>query len=267
MRDLTAWRGAPCQSDPSCSACSGTPPTSTVAPLSHRRTSCSTTVTSRRSGRSGYCWCCCMRPLTDPGGAGLTRLTGWGRTAPSVAQVRSPRSVDEVVDALLAAGSRGVLPRGLGRSYGDAAQNAGGGVLDMTGLDRIHRVDTDSAEVDVDAGVSLDGLLRVLLPLGLTAPVQPGTRQVTVGGAIASDVHGKNHHVDGSFGNHLASMRLQLADGSIADIAPDRDGELFWATLGGMGLTGIVRDATLRLLPIETSRMSVDTDRLADLDA
>src|SRR3954453_2780616 len=128
-----------------------------------------------------------MRPRTDPGAAGLARLTGWGRTAPSVAQVRSPRSVDEVVDALLAAGSRGVLPRGLGRSYGDAAQNAGGGVLDMTGLDRIHRVDTDSATGDVDAGVSLARVLRTLLPLGLTVPVQPGTRHVSVGGAIAAD--------------------------------------------------------------------------------
>src|SRR4051794_1221383 len=138
-----------------------------------------------------------MRPRTDPGAAGLTRLTGWGRTAPSVAQVGSPRSVDEVVDALLAAGPRGVLPRGLGRSYGDAAQNAGGGVLDMTGLDRVHRVDTDSAEIDVDAGVSLDRLRRALLRLGLTAPGQPGTPQGTIGGATASDGPGKNHHEDG----------------------------------------------------------------------
>src|SRR3954452_21467572 len=181
-----------------------------------------------------------MRPRTDPGAAGHTRLTGWGRTAPSVAQVRSPRSVDEVVDALLAAGSRGVLPRGLGRSYGDAAENAGGGVLDMTGLDRIHGVDTDSAEIDVDAGVSLDRLLRVLLPLGLTAPVQPGTRQVTVGGAIASDVHGKNHHVDGSFGSHLRSLDLVTSDGTVRSLQPDGpDAELLWATVGGMGLTGV----------------------------
>jgi decaprenylphospho-beta-D-ribofuranose 2-oxidase len=208
-----------------------------------------------------------MRPRTDPGAAGHTRLTGWGRTAPSVAQVRSPRSVDEVVDALLAAGSRGVLPRGLGRSYGDAAQNAGGGVLDMTGLDRIHRVDTDSAEVDVDAGVSLDKLLRVLLPLGLTAPVQPGTRQVTVGGAIASDVHGKNHHLDGSFGSHVRSLDLVTSDGSVRTLHPDGpDADLFWATVGGMGLTGVVVRATVACRRVETTYIVNDTRRGRDLD-
>src|SRR3954470_3250998 len=208
-----------------------------------------------------------MRPLTDPGAAGLTRLTGWGRTAPSVAQVGSPRSVDEVVDALLAAGPRGVLPRGLGRSYGDAAQNAGGGVLDMTGLDRVHRVDTDSAEVGVHGGVSVDRLLRALIPLGLTAPVQPGTRQVTVGGAIASDVHGKNHHVDGSFGRHVLSLDLLTADGSTRTLRPDDlDPDLFWATVGGMGLTGVVVRATLACRRVETSYVLTDTRRGRDLD-
>ncbi len=98
-------------------------------------------------------------------------------------------------------------------------------------------------------------------------PVTPGTRFVTLGGAIASDVHGKNHHVDGSFGNHLRSMSMLMADGTIRDLTPDSDPELWWATIGGMGLTGIVVEATFAALPIETSRCVVDTTRTGDLDS
>ena len=94
------------------------------------------------------------------------------------------------------------------------------------------------------AGVSFDDLLRHLVPKGFFVPVTPGTRFVTLGGAIASDVHGKNHHVDGSFGNHLRSMSMLMADGAIRELTPDSDPELWWATIGGMGLTGIVVEAT-----------------------
>ena len=118
----------------------------------------------------------------------------------------------------------------------------------------------------MSAGADLDELLRLLVPRGFFVPVTPGTRFVTIGGAIASDIHGKNHHVEGSFGNHVHRMSLQLADGSIAELSPQHDPELFWATIGGMGLTGVVLDATIGLLPVETSRMAVDTHRLPDLD-
>jgi decaprenylphospho-beta-D-ribofuranose 2-oxidase len=89
---------------------------------------------------------------------------------------------------------------------------------------------------------------------------------VTVGGAIASDIHGKNHHLDGSFGNHVKRLSLLLADGSVEEVAPDRRPELFWATVGGMGLTGVILDATVQLLRVETSRIAVDTTRTPDLD-
>jgi len=160
------------------------------------------------------------------------------------------------------------VARGLGRSYGDAAQNAGGVVVDMTSMAQVHRIDADDAVVEVDAGVSLDALLRLLFPLGLTVPVLPGTRQVTVGGAIACDVHGKNHHVDGSFGRHVLSLDLLSADGQVRSLAPEGpDRDLFWATIGGLGLTGIVVRATVALRRVETSYVVSSTERARDLDA
>ena len=194
-------------------------------------------------------------------------LTGWGRTAPTVASVVAASSAVQLADALQAAGPRGVIPRGLGRSYGDAAQNAGGTVLDMTTLRRVHSVDADTGLVDTDAGVSLDELMQRTLPFGLWIPVLPGTRQVTVGGAIAADVHGKNHHVHGSFGNHVRSLELLLADGTVQTLTPDGDTAAeFWATVGGMGLTGVILRARIQLAPVETAYFSVDTERTANLD-
>ncbi|MER7959107.1 FAD-binding oxidoreductase [Streptomyces sp. NPDC096030] len=191
-------------------------------------------------------------------------LTGWGRTAPTLARVHRPRTYEEASEAVRACGARGSIARGLGRAYGDAAQNAGGSVLDMTGLDRIHSVDALGGTVVCDAGVSLHRLMEVLLPLGWFVPVTPGTRYVTVGGAIGADIHGKNHHVSGSFGRHVTALELLTADGEIRTVLPGTD--LFDATTGGMGLTGVILSATLRLLPVETSLMSVDTERAADLD-
>jgi decaprenylphospho-beta-D-ribofuranose 2-oxidase len=193
-------------------------------------------------------------------------LTGWGRTSPSVAEVREALPA-ELPAVIRDAGPRGVLARGLGRSYGDAAQNSGGTVVRLLGRAAGAELDVAAGTVTVTAGASLDDLLRVLVPRGWFVPVTPGTRFVTIGGAIASDIHGKNHHMDGSFGSHVQRMMLQLADGSVVEVSPTRDPELFWATVGGMGLTGMVLEATLSLLPIETSSMSVDTSRLPDLDA
>lgn len=194
-------------------------------------------------------------------------LHGWGRTAPTLAEVVTPRDGQQVADAISRAGERGVIARGLGRSYGDPAQNAGGLVLDMTGLGRIHAIDPDSGVVDLDAGVSLDTLMRAALPHGLWVPVLPGTRQVTIGGAIGADVHGKNHHTKGSFGNHVLSMDLVTADGSVRTLTPDGpESELFWATVGGMGLTGVITRAKVRLHHTESAYFVVDTDRTDDLD-
>ncbi|WND35582.1 FAD-binding oxidoreductase [Streptomyces sp. BB1-1-1] len=191
-------------------------------------------------------------------------VTGWGRTAPTVARVIRPRTFQEAADAVRDCGVRGGIPRGLGRAYGDAAQNAGGDVLDMTALDRVHAIDVDGGTVLCDAGVSLHRLMEVLLPLGWFVPVTPGTRYVTVGGAIGADIHGKNHHVSGSFARHVLSFELLTADGRVRTV--DRGTPLFDATAGGMGLTGVILTATVRLQPVETSLMSVDTERAVDLD-
>ncbi|MGH9060109.1 MAG: FAD-binding protein, partial [Acidimicrobiales bacterium] len=135
----------------------------------------------------------------------------------------------------------------------------------MTGLDRLLDLDVGAARARVQAGVSLDWLMQTLLPLGLWPAVSPGTRQVTVGGAIASDIHGKNHHRDGTFTRHVDSMVLDTPGLGRVTLTPDDD--LFWATAGGMGLTGVVVEASIRLLPVETSVMKVDSERLPDLDA
>ena len=204
-------------------------------------------------------------------------LTGWGLTAATRAEVSHPTSADAVSAALTSArkDGRGVIARGLGRAYGDAAQNAGGSVIELTGLDRVHSFDDgDAADpgrpatITVDAGISLDALMRLLVPLGYFVPVTPGTRYVTVGGAIASDIHGKNHHVEGSFSQHVSELSLLLASGEIRPLRPDdpATATAFWATAGGMGLTGIVLKATIRLLRIETAYLRVDTERAGNLD-
>ncbi|GCB46579.1 FAD-binding oxidoreductase [Streptomyces sp. NL15-2K] len=196
--------------------------------------------------------------------ADTVSVTGWGRTAPTAARLIRPRTYEEAAAAVRECGARGSIPRGLGRAYGDAAQNAGGSVLDMTGLDRVHAIDATGGTVLCDAGVSLHRLMQVLLPLGWFVPVTPGTRYVTVGGAIGADIHGKNHHVSGSFSRHVLSLELLTADGEIRTVG--RDTPLFDATAGGMGLTGVILTATVQLQPVETALMSVDTERARDLD-
>ena len=188
-------------------------------------------------------------------------VSGWGRTSPGVATLDEVSSESEIAARLRS--SPAIIARGLGRSYGDAAQVSGGTIL-RTRICTVGPIDDDGV-VQVGAGTSLDQLLRVCIPQGWFLPVTPGTRQVTVGGAIAADVHGKNHHVDGSFARHVLEMRIVTPSG-VVTISPDNDGELFWATFGGMGLTGVVTSATLSLLKIATDQVLVDTQRFSHLD-
>ena len=194
-------------------------------------------------------------------------LTGWGRIAPSAAEVAEPSTAGEA-EALLDAPAPGrrLIARGLGRSYNNAAQCGGGLVVSTARLSRITGLDPVTGVVTCEAGVSLEQLMVAGLPAGWFVPVSPGTRQVTVGGAIAADVHGKNHHVAGSFARHVRSFDLVLPGGEPRTVTPDGDPALFWATAGGMGLTGLILRATIQLKRVATSRVKVETVRTADID-
>jgi decaprenylphospho-beta-D-ribofuranose 2-oxidase len=191
-------------------------------------------------------------------------VAGWGNTARIASTVVTPSSEGELVE-LLSSSRDGVIARGLGRSYGDPAQVAGGVVVSNAALREFGPIDRATGLVTLGSGVSIDTLLSVAIPHGFFVPVTPGTRQVTIGGAIASDIHGKNHHVDGSFMNHVHSLDLVTPTG-IRHVSPTHDPELFWATAGGMGLTGIIVRATIKLLPIASAYVTVDTTRHRDLD-
>ena len=198
-------------------------------------------------------------------------LSGWGRTNPVTSEVVQPSSVEQLQQLIHAAPPKSLIARGLGRSYGDAAQLKDGMVIELSVFDQI-KLDPISGTITAGAGVSLDQILRVIVPEGFFLPVTPGTRNVTVGGAIAADVHGKNHHVDGSFGNHVQRLLLVDGKGMFRDLTPNGrgdldDAELFWATVGGMGLTGVIVEATFSLIPITSSLISVDTTRYRDLES
>jgi decaprenylphospho-beta-D-ribofuranose 2-oxidase len=191
-------------------------------------------------------------------------LSGWGRTSPTAATVLRAEGPEDV-DRASVATPRGLIARGLGRAYGDAAQNAGGVVLDTEALDLL---DTDALAdrgvVRCGAGVSIARLLAQLVPEGWVPPVMPGTASVTIGGAIAADVHGKNHHADGSFSAHIERLALWTPAG-IRQCGPGDP--VFAATAGGMGLTGVVLEAELRMRPVQTAWMRTSAVIGEDLEA
>lgn len=190
----------------------------------------------------------------------MTRLTGWGLTSPSQAHVVEPNDVGDLQRVITSAPA--AIVRGAGRSYGDPAQSAGATVISGLGL---KQVGPAGPVMELGAGVTIDELLRVSVPQGWFVPVTPGTRFVTMGGAFAADVHGKNHHRDGTFSQHVTEIALMLADGS--QVSLNREDPLFRATAGGMGLTGVITSLSVEMLPIETSRMVVNTSRSRDLDS
>jgi len=197
-----------------------------------------------------------------------TLLTGWGLTMPSRAQLVDAASVDDVVTAVTSAGPRGVLARGAGRSYGDAAQNGGGVVLDLSALSGVELL--DDGDVVAGAGAMLSDVVALLLGRGRFLPVTPGTRFITVAGAVAADVHGKNHHVDGSFGAHVRWVDLVTADGTVRRLdrsGPPEDVALLDATIGGMGLTGVLTAVRFATIASPTAFVRVQTRRAPDLDS
>lgn len=176
-------------------------------------------------------------------------LSGWGLSPNCLTCVVDVAQIDFSKPNTL---PETLIPRGLGRGYGDCAIN-GAGFTATTGS--LNNFSLDGSILITEAGVSIDEILQQIVPLGFFIPVTPGTKFVTVGGAIASDVHGKNHHKDGSFGNFVKELDLQIADGTVQKISPYINPSLFWATIGGMGLTGLILRAKIQLEPIETSKI------------
>lgn len=193
----------------------------------------------------------------------MTEIHGWGRYPRQQSAVWSPRTPADAATMLSTAGT--LVPRGLGRSYGDSGLDAN--VMSTDDLSRFIAFDEETGDLTCDAGVSLDEILRVYVPRGWFLPVTPGTRYVTVGGAIASDVHGKNHHVEGTFGQHVLSMQVLIGTGEVLTVSPAEHPDLFFATCGGMGLTGVILAATVRLKPIVSSLIHETTIKAPDLEA
>lgn len=193
-------------------------------------------------------------------------MAGWGNCPRQVCHSRFAGSLSDVTSAIRDGRTSSTIARGLGRAYGDSAINESGEVVKLSSLNRFLAFDPDTGRLECEAGVSFAEIIEHFLPRGWFLPTTPGTKFVTVGGAIAADVHGKNHHVDGSFGNFIDRITLQLADGSVVECTPQNDPELFWATVGGMGLTGIILSAVFRLAKVETAYCEVDYQRTANLD-
>ena len=177
-------------------------------------------------------------------------LSGWGRYPRMDCQTVSLRNTREVEKLL--ARTPHLIPRGNGRAYGDAALNPNTTLL-MNACDRFIKFDTDNGIIECEAGVLLSDLLDVVVPCGWFPPVVPGTKFVTIGGLIAADVHGKNHHLAGSFGQHVEGLRLALADGKVLNCSRSENSDIFAATCGGMGFTEIILSARVRLRRITSS--------------
>jgi len=158
------------------------------------------------------------------------------------------------------------LPYGLGRSYGDSCLNKPGSLVKLSGINRVRSFDRETGLIVADAGCSLENILAVIVPSGWFLPVSPGTKYVTLGGAIANDVHGKNHHVAGTFGRHVSWIEILRSTGEVLQAGPTQNLELFQATIGGLGLTGIIQTVALQLQPISSPWMRVETIPLRSLD-
>lgn len=192
-------------------------------------------------------------------------LSGWGRYPVEPCHLYRPERRGDLA-AILRSGAQGsYISRGLGRSYGDAALNKDAGVIGHTLLNRFLSFDESSGVLECEGGVSLAEIIKYFLPRGWFLPVTPGTKFVTVGGAMAADIHGKNHHRDGSFSNFVLDFQLLTAAGDFLLCSPTSNADAFWATMGGMGLTGIIVSARIELRRVESAYMLVDYQRVSNL--
>ena len=191
-------------------------------------------------------------------------VSSWGRLGPVPHEIRRPAFLDEAQNAVQSPGGAR-LCFGLGRSYGDVCLNANGQLIVTDSLDRIISFDRERGILRAEAGLSLDRLSRIAVPAGWFPPVVPGTKFVTLGGAVANDVHGKNHEAAGTFGAHVTALGLARSNGTVLTLSPTGNAELFAATIGGLGLTGVILWVELQLTPIRSALIDSETLRLTDL--
>lgn len=193
-------------------------------------------------------------------------IAGWGNFPVESCEVYRPEALSDLQEIVSRAPERNLIARGLGRSYGDAALNRDSGVILSNQFDRMLGFDEESGVLHCQSAVSLAEIIELFLPRGFFFPVTPGTKFISIGGAIASDVHGKNHHANGSMGEFVVDLHLLTASGAIVRCSRDENTDLFWATIGGMGLTGVILDARIRLQRVDTAYMNVQNERAANID-
>jgi FAD/FMN-containing dehydrogenase len=193
-------------------------------------------------------------------------LSGWGRFPVEPCNVYRPESQRQLAAIMESGAQPSLISYGLGRSYGDASLNRQSGVICHARLNRFLAFDAQGGVLECEAGASLAEILQYFLPRGFFLPVTPGTKFVTVGGAIAADVHGKNHHQDGTFGNFVLDFKLLTPSGEKLSCSPNNNSEIFWATLGGMGLTGVILSARIKLRPVESAWVLVDYQKATHLE-
>ena len=193
-------------------------------------------------------------------------LSGWGRFPVEACHTFRPEKRSEAAATLASGLAPSYISRGLGRSYGDAALNGNAGVIGHALLNRFLSFHDSSGVLECESGVSLAEIVQYFLPRGWFLPVTPGTKFVTVGGAIAADIHGKNHHQDGSFSNFVLDFQLLIPAGGVLLCSPTSHAESFWATVGGMGLTGVILSARLQLRRVESAYVWVDYHKARNLE-
>ncbi|WP_237669410.1 FAD-binding protein [Virgibacillus halodenitrificans] len=193
-------------------------------------------------------------------------MAGWGNFPKEDCFVYQPEKRNDLKEIIHSKDVETSIAYGLGRSYGDTSLNKDQGVIRFDKLNHLLAFDEASGTLTCEAGVSLADIIDVFLPRGYFLPVTPGTKLVTVGGAIANDVHGKNHHVDGCFSEFVTSMELMLASGEVITCSREENTEAFWATIGGIGLTGMILQATLQLISVETSYIKATYEKARNLD-
>jgi FAD/FMN-containing dehydrogenase len=192
-----------------------------------------------------------------------TELSGFGKYPKAKCKVSKPSKINEIIELIQ---TSTIIPRGLGRSYGDASINNKGVVIESLLFNKFLSFDENSGILKCESGVTYKDILETFVRRGWFPAVTPGTKYVTIGGAISSDVHGKNHHKAGSLSSFVKSIKIIVSSGEIIECSREKNADLFWATIGGMGLTGYIIEAEIQLKKINSPYFDNKTVKLKNID-